>query len=169
VGSALGSVSPLSVYTCVDVGYPGLRKDIRRRVRQGAARIGADRVRAVVKFESGLAAVEALRDEVSWAYAHRNLMAGRRLDLAAWDEVYGRADEVATLRIDSKLAAWDLAAFSGSSYEVLAGQMVPGFEQYSPGRLLEAVLLARVLTDPRWLRVDWGRGNERALITRNRT
>jgi hypothetical protein len=150
-------------------GYPALSKDVRRRLGQATARIVADRASAVIRFDTAPGALDALRDEITSACEDRNLDAGRPVLRAPWARLYTRADEVATLRIDGKLAAWDLAAYGPVSYRVLAGQMVSGFKRYSPGRLLEAALLARVLTDPRWAWIDWGPGHPEALITARAT
>ena len=165
-------------------GHPRYRKDVRRNLRKGSARIaaryGVGRARFTVTRDP--AAITALRDEVTAAHAARCAAAGRAFREKAWRRKYRRSREVVTLRIGGKLAAWVLVRPSLDALQVLAGQMVPGFEDLFPGRLVEAFLIARALTEPprhwwwhrfrppRWYarRYDvllWGRGHPETLIT----
>jgi hypothetical protein len=142
-------------------GYPRFRRDIRRRLRQGS-----DRMTARYGVRSGLlrtdrdpAAVAALRTEITSAWLARNLDAGRDTSRAAWDELYDLAREVVTLRVGGELAAWVLARPGDISLDVLAGQMVPGFEDLFPGRAVEAFLVTRAVTDRRHEILSWGDGS----------
>jgi hypothetical protein len=152
-------------------GYPRLSRSIRRRLKQGGTamhdRYGTRSGRLSTVRDP--AAIAALRAEITDAWVSRNLQAGRDTHLAAWDELYGRAREVTTLRVDGKLAAWVLARPGAASLQVLAGQMVPGFEELFPGRITEAYLIARALDDqrparwwrlpePRYATISWGDG-----------
>jgi hypothetical protein len=141
-------------YLILTRGYPRFQRSIRRRLRQGS-----DRMAQAYGTRSGRlhtdtspAAVAALRAEITDAWLDRNLQAGRDADLAAWHELYDRAREVTTLRVGGKLAAWVIARPRPASLEVLAGQLVPGYEDLFPGRAVEAHLIARAMTDTRPLR-----------------
>jgi Acetyltransferase (GNAT) domain len=145
--------------------YPQLRRDRRRRLRQGGAELAADRCHARIRFERNPDALAMQRPEITQAYKQRNADAGRDIDEDWLDRAWAAAGELATLRIGGQLAAWDLAVPGPVVYRVLAGQMVPGFERYRPGQLLEAALVARVVTDPAFPVLDWGPGHPGALLT----
>jgi CelD/BcsL family acetyltransferase involved in cellulose biosynthesis len=66
--------------------------------------------------------------------------------------------ELAVLRIDGEPAAYVLSIVDGTDYRVLEGRLVNNFLRYSPGRLLEAEVLQRVLDDPTLQRLDWMTG-----------
>jgi hypothetical protein len=160
----------------LDGGHPPLRKDIRRNLRAGSARLRADHARAVVRFTVGRAELEALRGEITAAWEARNLDRDRPLDRAGWERIWRRTAEAGTLRVGGKLAAWTLAGRARpwwrrllrrrARYPVLAGQLAPGGEPYRAARLLEHALIGRVLTDSRFAVIDWGRGHPGALIAR---
>ena len=146
---------PVRLGVSLEAGYPPLRRDIRRNLRQGAAALAADRVTARITFSPP---EPVLLAELAGAYAARNALAGRVTDWCWWASACDTATEAGVLRIGGKLAAWTLAESAGPVLRVLAGQMVPGWERYRPGRLLEAVLLARAVTAGHaW--VDWGYGH----------
>lgn len=149
-------------------GHPPLSKDIRRNLRAGAARLAADRARAVIRFTADPAELAALRPEITAAWEARNLHKERPVDRAAWDRIWRRTVEAGTLRVGGKLAAWTLAGDPGGDdgYPVLAGQLAPGGEPYRAARLLEHALIGRVLADPRYRFIDWGTGHPGALIAR---
>ena len=52
-------------------------------------------------------------------------------------------------------AAWVLTAVAPAC-RVLAGQMVPGWERYRPGLLLEWLLLLRAWASAGYTSIDWG-------------
>lgn len=143
-------------------GYPALRRDIRRNLRRGWRELAADGLEAQVAFVP-LAADPELRHEITAAYLARTAAAGRPVSLDGLTGAWETATEAAVLRTGGKLAAWLLAAPAPQAYRVLGGQMVPGFERYRPGRILEAMTLARVMLAG-WDRVDWGPGHPESLI-----
>jgi hypothetical protein len=145
----------------LDGAYPALSGDITRNLRKGSRALAAARLRARVRFDHPA----AYQAEITRAWEARCAQAGRDADRQEWRGVWAQATELATLRIGGQLAAWALGRATPPAYAVLAGQMVPGFERYRPGRLLEAALLGRVLTDPACCLVDWGEGHPEALLT----
>jgi hypothetical protein len=148
-------LAPATLGVSLADGYPRLRRDVRRRLRQGSAALAADRLRARISFTPLDGDARDLYAGICSAYVRRNEAAGRPVDLAGFGVAWGRATEAGTLRIGGKLAAWLLAVPGPDAYLVLAGQMAPGWERYRPGRLLEAVMLGRALAAGyRW--VDWG-------------
>jgi hypothetical protein len=146
--------------------YPRLRRDITRNLRRGSAELAAAGYRARVRFDRHPDALAVQRPDIAQAYKERNAAAWRDIDEDWFDTTWAQAAELATLRIGGQLAAWALGQDGPSVYRVLAGQMVPGWERYRPGRLLEAVLVARVATDPAFPVLDWGPGHPGALLTR---
>jgi len=153
-------ISPYAPFLNLSDGYPDLSRDIRRNLRRGSANLTAGRVRGRIS----VCDPDGLRHEITAAYVTRCLAASRPLDLTAWRQAYDTAYEVAVLRIDGRLAAWVLARYTRVRYIVLAGNMAHWSGKYRAGRLLEAWLLARVLTS-RWQCLDWGSGlHPEALI-----
>ena len=63
--------------------------------------------------------------------------------------------ELAMLRIDDVFAAYVLGIARPPVYHVLEGRFVTDFSRYSPGRLLEAAVVQRVLDDASFATVDW--------------
>lgn len=59
------------------------------------------------------------------------------------------------LHLDNELAAYVLGIEDGSAYRVLEGRFVARWARYAPGRVLEAVVLHRVVTDERFSLFDW--------------
>jgi Acetyltransferase (GNAT) domain len=158
----MGALMTRVPYLDLTRGYPRFRKDIRRRLRQSSERIvcqyGVRNAR--LRTECDPDAIAALHDEIAGAYIARNLITGRVTSLGGLDKLYAQASEVTTLRVDGKLAAWVLATPDAAALKVLAGQLVPGFEDIFPGRLIEAHLIARAMTEPlprRWWRPWSGR------------
>lgn len=159
---------PSTPHADLTAGYPRLPKNIRGHLRRGAARLAADRVRAVITFETTPAGLAAVRSEVTAAWLARQLDAARAADKDAFRALYDRAGEAGLLRIAGRLAAWNLTVPRPHAHLVLAGQMAPGFERYSPGRLLEAALLGRALAAGAAY-VDWGsHDHAAALLTASR-
>src|SRR5206468_3846229 len=103
-----------------------------------------------VTFGQDPAALAASWYEVTAARAARNLAADppRPVDLAGWRRDWGRAGELAALRIGGELAAWLIAAPGPGTYRVLAGQMAGPFADRRPGRALEALVVARAMAGP---------------------
>jgi hypothetical protein len=75
---------------------------------------------------------------------------GRILGLSAFVDV-----ELSTLFIDDEPAAYVVGVEDGQHYRVLEGRFVMEWARYSPGRLLEAAVLQRVLDSEHLDRLDW--------------
>src|SRR5215213_497361 len=75
--------------------------------------------------------------------------------------------EVAALWISGRPAAYVAGIRDGRRYGVLEGRVLTTWSRYAPGRLLEAEVLQRVLTDDRLDKLDWmtGIASETLLAT----
>jgi hypothetical protein len=60
-----------------------------------------------------------------------------------------------TLQIDGELAAYTLGVFDGRAYRLLEGRFISAWARYSPGRLLEAQVVARAFNEPAITTFDW--------------
>jgi CelD/BcsL family acetyltransferase involved in cellulose biosynthesis len=63
--------------------------------------------------------------------------------------------ELATLQVDGELAAYTLGVLDGAAYRLLEGRFVTRWARYSPGRLLEAVVVERALSQQGATVFDW--------------
>jgi hypothetical protein len=63
--------------------------------------------------------------------------------------------ELATLNIGESLAAYVLGVIDGDAYRLLEGRFGTEWARYSPGRLLEAAVVQRMLDDPSLATLDW--------------
>lgn len=170
--------------------YPRLSRDIRRNLRTAAARLTGRH--AAITLTQDPAAWGAAWPAVSAAWRARCEDRGRPADLGRFRITWCQASELAVLTVAGELAAWALADPQPGAYRVLAGQMTPGFAAYRPGRVLEAVMVARAqsgappwddlpaevaavtaavrigLGDGEWKPhpwIDWGEGHPEALLT----
>lgn len=75
------------------------------------------------------------------------------LELAARGEA-----ELATIRFDRDLAAYNLALLDGGSYRLWDSRMSPRWAQFYPGRLVLDVSIERALSDRRFSEFDFMRG-----------
>ena len=66
--------------------------------------------------------------------------------------------EIATLRLDGELAAYAVAILDGDTYRIFDGRMSTEYQDYSPGRLVEAAALGRAISDSRFAVLDWMSG-----------
>lgn len=83
----------------------------------------------------------------------RGFYAGVISRLAALGQV-----EIATLRLDGKLAAYLVGLRDGPVFRGWDGRISSDWPALSPGRLLRDALLAALLEDPGVSSIDWGRG-----------
>lgn len=145
---------------------PRLGRSVRRRLGQSARLLTARGLTAGITYEPPTARLLA---ELAGAYAARNADAGRVVDWAWWATSCQLATEAGTLRIGGLLAAWTLGWRVPPDYRVLAGQMVPGYAEYFPGRWLEADLIGRLAADPDIAVLDWGPGHPETLLAVTRS
>jgi CelD/BcsL family acetyltransferase involved in cellulose biosynthesis len=66
--------------------------------------------------------------------------------------------ELAMLRFDGVVAGYVIALLDGESYRVFDGHFDTRFGRYSPGRVIEAAAIERVINDPVLREVDWMSG-----------
>jgi Acetyltransferase (GNAT) domain len=152
----------------VQVGdaLPEVSPDVARNLAAGMKALNRAGLRAVPLLLQGPGEMRPLRSEVAGAYVVRNTRARppRPVRLHEFYQTFYSSGALATLRIRGRLAAWDLLSFEGDVMRVHAGQMVPGFEKYRPGRLLESWLLAKARNHLGCALVDWGEGHTESLL-----
>jgi hypothetical protein len=151
-------------YVRVDGARPELAKDPARNLAKAEDNLKRDGRLAVPDVMHGQHAMRPYYAQLADLYALRNLDAGR---LVRWREFrlrFESAGELAVMLIDGEIAAWDLLRQEGGTYRVLAGQMVPGFEDYRPGTMLEDWLLERAWRNPFVTWLDWGEGHPEKLL-----
>lgn len=155
-----------------------LSKSMRKQIRRAKARIAADGKDMAIAFDRGQAVSPELIDEVEAVHVARDRDARRNSDLdrpserAFWRQVVEGGNghwevEIATLRLDGKLASYVVALLDGDTYRVYDGRMSTEHRDYSPGRLIEAAALSRAMSDPRFAVLDWmsGVAAEKLLTT----
>ena len=137
-----------------------------RTLRKARNRLAADQRAAHIQVTRRPADVTAALPSMQRAFRSRDLEHGldcpldTPLGLARWSErirqlLAAGYLELATLTIDGELAAYVLGVRDGAVYGILEGHFDTGWGRYSPGRLLEAAVLAGALADPTVEVVDW--------------
>ena len=155
-----------------------LSKSKRKQLRRARNKIENDGLDMVISFDRGRAISAELLDEVEAVHVSRDRHARRNSDLDRpserefWRRVVegGHDDweiEIATLRFDGHLAAYAVAILDEDVYRIYDGRMSTEWENYSPGRLVEAAALQRALADQRFQVLDWmsGIAAEKLLTT----
>jgi CelD/BcsL family acetyltransferase involved in cellulose biosynthesis len=146
-----------------------LSKSMRKQLRRAQKRISNDGLELAISFDRGRAITPELIDEVEAVHISRDRHARRDSDLDRpaerefWRRVCEASTdrwevEIASLRLDGKLAAYVVALLDGNVYRVYDGRMNTEFQDYSPGRLIEAAALARAIADDRYAVLDWMNG-----------
>jgi hypothetical protein len=143
-----------------------LSAGMRRALRKATNRLAADGRLAVAAFTRDGAEILRLLPQLEQVYRHRDHVHGRSSDL---DDAVGHqtwrnrvrdlaADgvlELATLFIDGELAAYALGVDDGPVYRLMEGRFVTFWARYSPGRVLEAQVVSRALTEDTVTTFDW--------------
>ncbi|MFT7474761.1 MAG: diguanylate cyclase (GGDEF)-like protein [Verrucomicrobiales bacterium] len=155
-----------------------LSKSKRKQLRRARQKINNAGLEMVIAFDRGRAISSELLDEVETVHVQRDRDARRNSDLDRpaerefWRRVVeGGHDEweveIATLRLDGHLAAYAVAILDGDTYRIYDGRMATEWQDYSPGRLVEAASLSRALSDQRFSVLDWmsGIAAEKLLTT----
>lgn len=106
--------------------------EVRRRRDQGIGRLSPLDIEAGTRFYRDVMGVLAARGEV----------------------------EVATARVDGRLAAYSLALVDGTAYRSYETRFDPAFADHSPGTMLELPLFEHMLGDPTIESFDRMRGME---------
>ena len=146
-----------------------LGKGLRKQLRKARNRLAADGVDEVTSFTRDAGRIASLLGEIELTHREREREADRRsvlettpgLDFwraAVLDHARRAEIEVATLHLDTELAAYVVSFVDGESYRVFDGRLATAWARYSPGRLLEAAMLERTLGDAGFRRVDWMNG-----------
>ncbi len=160
---------PRVVFSTAHAVEDVLTKSMRKQLRRARNKIAAQGLEMTIGFDRGRAISADLIDEVEAVHVSRDRHNRRNSDLDRPNErefwrrvVEGGSDgweiEIATLRLDGELAAYAVAILDGDTYRIYDGRMNTAFEDYSPGRLVEAAALGRAISDPRFAVLDWMSG-----------
>jgi hypothetical protein len=139
---------------------------IRRGLRRASNRLAGDGRSVDIAFTSNAGDIARMAPAMEGASRERDHAHGRTSPL---DDSVGRLlwhrrlqyllasgfVELATLHIDGCFAAYVLGLTDYPDYRVLEGRFVGEFARYSPGRMLEAAVVQRVMSDPDFERLDW--------------
>lgn len=145
-------------------GY--LSGGMRRSLRKARNRLARDGLDIAVRYTTNAAEIQEwvpaleechrTRDHVHGRLSDLDDFRARQLWLARLQQLSAAGElELATLHIDGRFAAYVLGALDHPNYRVVEGRFVTNWSQYSPGRLLEAAVLQRVLDDGRFHTLDW--------------
>jgi hypothetical protein len=143
-----------------------LAPGMRRALRKAANRLAADGRQAQIRFSCDAGEILGKLRQLEYVHRNRDHVHGRISDLddavrhGAWrDRAKNLTDlgllELAMLHIDGELAAYTLGVADGPVYRLLEGRFVTEWARYSPGRLLEAGVVQRVLDDDAFTTFDW--------------
>jgi CelD/BcsL family acetyltransferase involved in cellulose biosynthesis len=146
-----------------------LSRNLRRQLRKAHNRLAADGVAVEIVFDASLAALDTYLDDLIQIHRRRDHDTGRPSDLddqgvrRHWRDLLVRHCrsghvELALLRLDGVIAAYVIALLDGTSYRVFDGHCDTEFSRYSPGRVIEAAALERVMGDPGLRELDWMSG-----------
>ena len=170
--STVSDIPVLRVDTPGDLLTPGLRTQINRANR----RLAADGLAAVDVVIIAPLRLRHAATVIEEAHVRRDRArdGGRGVSdlddphaLAAWRTSWAchLADgslELTILELDDGqlcrrvMAAYCVAVREPPVYRVLDSRMVDGFARYSPGRVLEDLVIRRVQADPDYDVIDWG-------------
>ncbi len=169
---------PRVVFSTAHTVEDVLSKSKRKQLRRARNKISAAGLDMQIGFDRGRAISADLIDEVEAVHVSRDRDARRNSDLDRpaerefWRRVVEGGDEqweieIATLRFDGELAAYAVAILDGDTYRIYDGRMSTKFQDYSPGRLVEAAALGRAISDSRFAVLDWmsGIAAEKLLTT----
>jgi hypothetical protein len=144
----------------------GVSHGTARTLRKARNRIAKDEVRGDIVTTSDRQEISALLPLLEMISRDRDHAGGRLSPLddperrRLWHRrirALAADDSVAlsVLRLDGDLAAYVLGIDDGDCYRVLEGRYVARWARYSPGRVLEASVLHRAITDGRFSLFDW--------------
>lgn len=143
-----------------------LSHGMRRTVRKATNRLDRDQLSGTVQFTRNAAQIIDLLPKIEECHRDRDHMHGRLSDLdddqqrRLWHHrihalVRSGELELATLHIDDMFAAYAMGIVDGPVYRLLEGRLDTKWARYSPGRLLEAAVVQRMLDDPALDTLDW--------------
>ena len=167
-GSACSVAERIPVIRRTDVVDVGayLSHGMRRTVRKATNRLNSDDQARTIEFTVDAALIINLLPQLEHCHRTRDHAHGRLSDLdddeQRWlwkHRIHALAKtgelELATMHINDMLAAYALGIADGPVYRVLEGRFDTKWARYSPGRLLEAAVVQRMLDDPALATVDW--------------
>ncbi|MBW3601191.1 MAG: GNAT family N-acetyltransferase [Actinobacteria bacterium] len=143
-----------------------LGKGLRKQLRRARGRIVADGVDLSVEHVRDPERITAVLGQIEAVHRRREHDRGRRSDLdtavGLWlwrDSILQHAHrgevEVGLLWLERELAAYTVALLDGRSYRLLDGRFATPWARYSPGRLIEAAALERLLAGGHFAELDW--------------
>jgi len=143
-----------------------LSHGMRRTVRKATNRLERDHQTGRIEFTADAAQIINLLPQLEECHRNRDHMHGRTSDLdddqqrRLWQHrihalVRAGKLELATLHINQAFAAYALGVVDGPVYRLLEGRFDTEWARYSPGRLLEAAVVQRMLDDPALTTLDW--------------
>lgn len=146
-----------------------LSRNMRKQIRRAYAHLEAQGIDVEVVFERDASAIAALIPKLMDAHVERDHLRRRSSDLddptakTFWQRVIHAHNEVgkveiATLRLGGELAAYVIGFADNEIWRLYDGHMVSKFSAYSPGRLLEAAVVDRVVADEAFVELDWMTG-----------
>lgn len=143
-----------------------LSHGMRRTIRKATNRLNSDRRTGTIQFTAEAAEIIDQLPRLEKCHRDRDHAHGRLSDLDddqqrwLWQHrIHALARdgelELATLHIDDSLAAYALGVVDRPVYRLLEGRFDTEWARYSPGRLLEAAVVQRMLDDPTLTTLDW--------------
>jgi CelD/BcsL family acetyltransferase involved in cellulose biosynthesis len=143
-----------------------LSHNMKRQMRKASNRIETDGLKLSVALTRDAHAILSQLHDLADHHRGRDHAHGRASHL---DDIPGRLMwesrlrglaqdgllEMATLMLDGQLAAYTFGIVDTPSYRLLEGRFVSEWSRYSPGRLLEAAVVQRVIDDPDLHQLDW--------------
>jgi len=143
-----------------------LSHGMRRTIRKATNRLNSDGQTGTIQFTTDAVQIINLLPLLEKCHRDRDHAHGWSSDLDddqqrwLWQHrihALARAGqlELATLHIDDALAAYALGTADGPVYRLLEGRFDTEWARYSPGRVLEAAVVQRMLDDPALTSLDW--------------
>lgn len=143
-----------------------LSHGMRRTIRKATNRLNRDHKTGTIQFTADAAQITSLLPQLEQCHRNRDHVHGRPSDLdddrqrRLWQHrIHALAEsgqlELATLHINKMFAAYALGIVDGPAYRLLEGRFETRWARYSPGRLLEAAVVQRMLDDPELTTLDW--------------
>jgi CelD/BcsL family acetyltransferase involved in cellulose biosynthesis len=140
--------------------------NMRRTLRKARNRLTQDNHDTAIEFTMDASRILNLLPAMAAAHRERDRHHGLSslLDTAAGQSAWhlristflrANALEVGILTVDNRLGAYVLALPDRDSYRILEGCFSSEFSRYSPGRLLEAAALQRMLDQREYTHLDW--------------
>ena len=143
-----------------------LSHGMSRTIRKATNRLTRDCMTATVRFTGDPAEIIDVLPQLEQCHRNRDHAQGRPSDLDddqqlwLWQfRIHALAKagklELSTLHVDEVFAAYALGVVDGPVYRLLEGRFETRWARYSPGRLLEAAVVQRMLDDAALTTLDW--------------